>query len=183
MPLLRETALRRTPSLRLERSQTGPAVFCRTGQKSETLKGEREVKVIIDTADFAVGQSRGLAGMTMRIERPDHRMCEQGHPLGPVGVITAFNFAVAIWSWNLLIALVAGDTVIWKPSSEAILTAIATMKTIWPVLERNELPPGTLSLVIGNRAEVGDTLIRDRRIALISATDRIRMPVPVRPGW
>ena len=138
-------------------------------------EGEGEVQEMIDMADFAVGQSRILYGATMHSERPDHRMYEQWHPLGPVGVITAFNFPVAVWSWNALIALAAGDTVIWKPSSKAILTAIATMKIVWPVLERNGLPAGILNLVIGNREEVGDALIHDRRVPLISATGSVRM--------
>ena len=126
-------------------------------------------------ADFAVGQSRILYGVTMHSERPDHRMYEQWHPLGPVGVITAFNFPVAVWSWNALIALAAGDTVIWKPSSKAVVSAIATMKVVWPVLERNGLPPGVLNLVIGGRGEVGDALIHDQRVPLISATGSVRM--------
>jgi aldehyde dehydrogenase (NAD+) len=111
----------------------------------------------------------------MHSERPDHRMYEQWHPLGPVGVITAFNFPVAVWSWNALIALVAGDTVIWKPSSKAALTAIAVMKIVWPVLRRNNLPEGILSLLAGGRDAVGDPLINDQRVPLISATGSVRM--------
>ena len=138
-------------------------------------EAEGEVQEMIDMADFAVGQSRMLYGLTMPSERSEHRMYEQWHPLGPVGVITTFNFPVAVWSWNALIALVCGDTVIWKPSSKAALTAIATMKIIWPVLRNNDLPDGVLNLVIGDRKTVGEALIRDTRIPLISATGSVSM--------
>jgi aldehyde dehydrogenase (NAD+) len=138
-------------------------------------EAEGEVQEMIDIADFAVGQSRMLYGLTMHSERPAHRMYEQWHPLGPVGVITAFNFPVAVWSWNALIAMVCGDTVIWKPSSKAVLTAIATMKIIWPVLKDNDLPDGILNLVIGDRKTIGETLIRDTRVPLISATGSVGM--------
>lgn len=138
-------------------------------------EAEGEVQEMIDMADFAVGQSRMLYGLTMPSERSEHRMYEQWHPLGPVGVITAFNFPVAVWSWNALVALVCGDTVIWKPSSKAALTAIATMKIIWPVLRDNDLPDGVLNLVIGDRETVGEALIRDTRVPLISATGSVRM--------
>jgi aldehyde dehydrogenase (NAD+) len=130
---------------------------------------------MIDIADFAVGQSRMLYGLTMHSERPEHRMYEQWHPLGPVSVITAFNFPGAVWSWNALIALVCGDTVIWKPSSKAALSAIAIMKIIWPVLQHNNLPDGILNLVIGDRKTVGEKLIHDSRIPLISATGSVGM--------
>ena len=159
--------------LRDRKKELGALVSLETGKIR--AEGEGEVQEMIDMADFAVGQSRILYGAAMHSERSDHRMYEQWHPLGPVGVITAFNFPVAVWSWNALIALAAGDTVIWKPSSKAILTAIATMRIVWPVLERNDLPPGILGLVIGDRAEVGDALIHDRRIPLISATGSVRM--------
>ncbi|MDH3883269.1 MAG: aldehyde dehydrogenase family protein, partial [Desulfobacterales bacterium] len=138
-------------------------------------EAEGEVQEMIDIADFAVGQSRMLYGLTMHSERSEHRMYEQWHPLGPVGVITAFNFPVAVWSWNALIAMVCGDTVIWKPSSKAALTAIATMKVIWPVLKDNGLPDGILNLVIGERKTVGEELIHDSRIPLISATGSVVM--------
>jgi aldehyde dehydrogenase (NAD+) len=137
------------------------------------IRVEGEVQEMIDIADFAVGQSRMLYGLTMPSERTRHRMYEQWHPLGPVGVITAFNFPVAVWSWNAFIALVCGDTVIWKPSSKAALTAVATMKIIWPLLKRNGLPDGILNLVIGERNSVGEALIQDRRIPLISATGSV----------
>ncbi len=160
-------------TLRARKEELGALVSLETGKIR--AEGEGEVQEMIDMADFAVGQSRILYGATMHSERPDHRMYEQWHPLGPVGVITAFNFPVAVWSWNALIALAAGDTVIWKPSSKAVLTAIATMKIIWPVLEQNGLPPGILNLVIGSRDEVGDALIHDRRVPLISSTGSVSM--------
>jgi aldehyde dehydrogenase (NAD+) len=138
-------------------------------------EAEGEVQEMIDIADFAVGQSRMLYGLTMHSERSEHRMYEQWHPLGSVGVITAFNFPVAVWSWNAFIAMVCGDTVIWKPSSKAALAAIATMKIIWPVLKDNGLPEGTLNLVIGDRKAIGEKLIQDTRIPLISATGSVAM--------
>ncbi|MGW8187988.1 MAG: aldehyde dehydrogenase family protein, partial [Desulfobacterales bacterium] len=160
-------------SLRLRKKELGALISLETGKIR--AEGEGEVQEMIDIADFALGQSRMLYGLSMHSERPDHRMYEQWHPLGPVGVITAFNFPVAVWSWNALIALVAGDTVIWKPSSKAALTAIAVMKIVWPVLRRNNLPEGILSLLVGGRDAVGDPLINDQRVPLISATGSVRM--------
>jgi aldehyde dehydrogenase (NAD+) len=138
-------------------------------------EAEGEVQEMIDICDFAVGQSRMLYGLSMHSERPRHRMYEQYHPLGPIGVITAFNFPVAVWSWNAMIGLVAGDTVIWKPSSKAALTALAATKIIGNVLQENDLPEGILNLVIGSRDEVGEKLIADRRLPLISATGSVAM--------
>jgi len=138
-------------------------------------EAEGEVQEMIDMADFAVGLSRMLYGVTMPSERPGHRMYEQWHPLGPVGVITAFNFPVAVWSWNAFIALVCGDTVIWKPSSKAALSAVAAMSLIWPVLKENDLPDGILNLVAGPGPSIGEAMIQDRRIPLISATGSVRM--------
>jgi len=160
-------------ALRARKQQLGAIVSLDVGKIR--AEGEGEVQEMIDVADFAVGQSRMLYGLSMHSERPDHRMYEQWHPLGPVGVITAFNFPVAVWSWNALIALVAGDTVIWKPSSKAALTAIAVMKTVWPVLEANGVPEGVLNLLIGDRDTVGESLIADRRVPLISATGSVPM--------
>jgi aldehyde dehydrogenase (NAD+) len=102
-------------------------------------------------------------------------MYEQWHPLGPVGVITSFNFPTAVWSWNAMLALIAGDTVIWKPSSKVPLSAIATMNLVWRVLQENRLPEGICNLVIGNRQEIGEALIRDERVPLISATGSVTM--------
>jgi aldehyde dehydrogenase (NAD+) len=130
---------------------------------------------MIDIADFAVGQSRMLYGLSMHSERPAHRMYEQWHPLGPVGVITAFNFPLAVWSWNAMIALIAGDTVIWKPSKKASMCAVAVMKVLWKVLRDNGLPDGILNVVIGDRGSVGNLMAHDSRIPLISATGSVAM--------
>jgi aldehyde dehydrogenase (NAD+) len=139
-----------------------------------TAEGQGEVQEMIDIADFAVGLSRQLYGLTMASERPQHRMIEQWHPLGPVGVITAFNFPAAVWSWNALIAAVCGDVVIWKPSSKTALTAIAIHNIIAPVLEEHGLR-GVFNLVIGSGAQVGEAMIADPRLPLISATGSTRM--------
>ena len=138
-------------------------------------EGEGEVQEMVDMADFAAGQSRMLYGLSMHSERPRHRMYEQWHPLGPVGVITSFNFPLAVWSWNAMLALIAGDPVIWKPSSKTPLTAIAVMKIVWRVFKANNLPEGILNLIIGGRKEVGEAMIDDSRIPLISATGSIAM--------
>jgi len=137
-------------------------------------EGLGEVQESIDMADLAVGMSRQLCGQTMHSERPGHRMYEQWHPLGPIGVITAFNFPNAVWAWNAMVALAAGDTVIWKPSLKAPLTAIATHKLLDEVLQANGWG-GVLGLVIGSDAEVGETMIHDGRLPLISATGSTRM--------
>ena len=117
----------------------------------------------------------------MPSERPGHRIYEQWHPLGPVGVITAFNFPLAVWSWNAFLALVCGDTVVWKPSSKAALSAVAVMNLIWPVLKKNDLPDGILNLVVGAGPSIGEAMIQDRRIPLISATGSVRMGRHVGP--
>ena len=138
-------------------------------------EGEGEVQEMIDMADFAVGQSRMLYGLSMHSERPGHRMYEQWHPLGPVGVITSFNFPVAVWAWNAMIALIAGDTVVWKPSSKTPLTAIAVMKIVWRILRQNGLPQGILNIAIGSRRDVGEAMIHDPRLPLVSATGSVAM--------
>ena len=160
-------------ALRRHKKELGALVSLEVGKIR--AEGEGEVQEMIDIADFSVGQSRMLYGLSMHSERPGHRMLEQWHPLGPVGVITAFNFPVAVWAWNAMIALVAGDTVVWKPSSKAFLSAIATMNIAWQVLHENKLPDGILNIIIGNRDEVGEPLLRDRRVPLISATGSVRM--------
>jgi aldehyde dehydrogenase (NAD+) len=137
-------------------------------------EGLGEVQEMIDIADFAVGLSRQLYGLTMHSERPRHRMYEQWHPLGIVGVITAFNFPVAVWSWNALIAAVCGDVVVWKPSPETPLTAIAVQKICHRVLERHGWT-GVFNLLIGEVDVVGERLLKDRRIPLISATGSTAM--------
>jgi len=137
-------------------------------------EGEGEVQEMIDVADYAVGLSRQLYGLTMASERPFHRLYEQWHPLGPIGVITAFNFPVAVWSWNAFIAAVCGDVVVWKPSSKTPLCALAVMNLIAPVVESHGLQ-GVFNLVIGSGREVGQTMIEDRRLPLISATGSCEM--------
>ncbi len=137
-------------------------------------EGLGEVQEMIDICDFAVGQSRMLYGKTMHSERPEHRMYEQWHPLGPVGVISAFNFPVAVYSWNAMIAAVCGDTVIWKGSEKTPLCSIAVQNIIAEVLKENDLPEGIFSMITGG-PEVGEWLTSDERIPLISATGSIRM--------
>ncbi|REL24840.1 aldehyde dehydrogenase family protein [Rhodohalobacter sp. SW132] len=137
-------------------------------------EGLGEVQEMIDICDFAVGQSRMMYGKTMHSERPQHRMYEQWHPLGPVGVISAFNFPVAVYSWNAMIAAVCGDTVIWKGSEKTPLCGVAVQNITAEVLKENDLPEGIFSLITGAR-EVGEWLAEDERIPLISATGSIRM--------
>ena len=136
-------------------------------------EGEGEVQEMIDIADFAVGLSRTIGGATLPSERPDHRMFEQWHPLGPVGVITAFNFPVAVWSWNALVAAICGDTIVWKPSEKTPLTAIAVQKICNRVLEPEGLAV-VFNLCCGG-IETGELLAADERLPLISATGSCRM--------
>ena len=138
-------------------------------------EGEGEVQEMIDICDFATGLSRQLYGLTMKSERPDHRMFEQWHPLGVVGVITAFNFPVAVWSWNAAIAAVCGDSVVWKPASKTPLTAIACIKIAEAVCRENEVDPAIFSLTVGPGSTVGERLLHDRRVPLISATGSCQM--------
>ncbi|MGA2595282.1 MAG: aldehyde dehydrogenase family protein, partial [Bryobacteraceae bacterium] len=132
-------------------------------------EGQGEVQEMIDVADFAVGLSRQLYGLTMHSERPGHRMYEQWHPLGVVGVISAFNFPVAVWAWNAMIAAVCGDCVLWKPSSDTPLTAIAVQKISNRVFARHGLK-GVFNLVIGRGDPVGEAMLHDARVPLISFT-------------
>jgi aldehyde dehydrogenase (NAD+) len=137
-------------------------------------EGKGEVQEMIDIADFAVGLSRQLYGLAMHSERPQHRMYEQWHPLGVIGVISAFNFPVAVWSWNALLAAVCGDCVLWKPSPKTPLTAIAVQNICNKVLQRHGWQ-GVFTLIIGEDAVVGKALLEDRRIPLVSATGSTRM--------
>ncbi len=137
-------------------------------------EGLGEVQEMIDICDFAVGQSRQLYGKTMKSERPKHRMYEQWHPLGICGVISAFNFPVAVYSWNAMIAAVCGDVVIWKGSEKTPLCGVAVQNIIAEVLRENDLPEGIFNLVTGGR-ETGEWMTEDERIPLISATGSIRM--------
>lgn len=136
-------------------------------------EGLGEVQEMIDIADFAVGLSRQLHGFTMHSERPLHRMYEQYHPLGPVAVITAFNFPVAVWAWNAMLALVCGDTVIWKPSSKVQLCAVAVHNIIKDVLREQEVPEGTVCLVAGTSRHIGDDFLADKRLPLVSCTGSV----------
>ena len=133
-------------------------------------EGLGEVQEMIDICDFAVGLSRQLYGFTMHSERTDHRMYEQYHPLGVVGVISAFNFPVAVWSWNAMIGLVCGDTIVWKPSSKVLLCAIGVHSIITRVLKDNGVPEGTVNLVATSSAYLGDEMFKDPGLPLISFT-------------
>lgn len=137
-------------------------------------EGYGEVQEMIDICDFAVGLSRQLHGLTMHSERPAHRMYEQYHPLGIVGIISAFNFPVAVWSWNTMLAWICGDVCVWKPSEKTPLTAVACQKIIGEVFSKNQVPEGVSCLVTGGR-EVGEWLSADPRIPLVSATGSTRM--------
>ncbi|MBK8489861.1 MAG: aldehyde dehydrogenase family protein [Saprospirales bacterium] len=136
-------------------------------------EGLGEVQEMIDICDFAVGLSRQLYGLTMHSERPSHRMYEQWHPLGIVGIISAFNFPVAVWSWNAAIAWVCGDVTVWKPSSKVPLCAVACQNLLNSVLRKNNVPEGVSSILVGN--PVGDLMNNDKRIPLVSFTGSTRI--------
>lgn len=138
-------------------------------------EGQGEVQEMIDICEFAVGLSRQLYGLTIATERPNHRMMETWHPAGVVGVISAFNFPVAVWSWNAAVALVCGDPVVWKPSDKAPLTALATQALLERAIKKfGDAPEGLVGLLIG-RADIGQILVDDRRVAIVSATGSTRM--------
>lgn len=143
-------------------------------------EGLGEVQEMIDICDLAVGLSRQLHGVTIATERPGHRMMEQWHPLGVVGVISAFNFPVAVWSWNTALALVCGDAVVWKPSEKTLLTALACQALLAEAARRVGAPADVSQVLLGGR-EVGEALVDDRRVALISATGSTRMGKAVAP--
>jgi aldehyde dehydrogenase (NAD+) len=159
--------------LREMKSELGALVTLEMGKIG--AEGEGEVQEMIDICDFATGLSRQLYGLTMHSERPDHRMYEQWHPLGVVGVISAFNFPVAVWSWNVAIAAVCGDASVWKPASGTPLTAIACIKLARQVCIENDVDPAIFSLVVGPGRTVGEKLLADTRIPLVSATGSCRM--------
>jgi aldehyde dehydrogenase (NAD+) len=138
-------------------------------------ESEGEVQEMIDICDFAVGLSRQLHGLTIASERPQHRMMEQWHPLGIVGIISAFNFPVAVWAWNSVLAAVCGDATLWKPSSRTPLCAIAAIRIAERVCRANSIDPAVFSLTIGGREAVGEKMARDWRIPLVSATGSTRM--------
>jgi aldehyde dehydrogenase (NAD+) len=158
--------------LRTLKAPLGALVSYEMGKSLQ--EGLGEVQEMIDICDFAVGLSRQLHGLTMHSERPGHRMYEQYHPLGIVGIISAFNFPVAVWSWNTALALICGDVCVWKPSEKTPLCGVACQKILADVLEENSIPAGVSSLINGDYA-VGEWMTEDPRMALISATGSIRM--------
>jgi aldehyde dehydrogenase (NAD+) len=159
-------------ALRRYKEPLGKLVSYEMGKSLQ--EGYGEVQEMIDICDFAVGLSRQLHGLTMHSERPGHRMYEQWHPLGIVGVISAFNFPVAVWSWNAMLAWACGDVVVWKPSEKTPLCAIACQKIVAQVFQENNVPEGVSVLVTGER-ELGERLAADNRIPLVSATGSTRM--------
>jgi aldehyde dehydrogenase (NAD+) len=154
--------------LRERQDELGALVTVEMGKILKEGKGE--VQEMVDICDFAVGLSRQLYGLTMPSERPDHHMREQWHPLGVVGVISAFNFPVAVWSWNAALAAVCGDSTLWKPASQTPLTAIAVTKIAAAVCEENGVDPAIFSLFIGKGSTVGERLLHDGRVPLVSCT-------------
>jgi len=158
--------------LRLKKEALGKLVSYEMGKSYQEDLGE--VQEMIDICDFAVGLSRQLHGLTMHSERPGHRMYEQYHPLGIVGIISAFNFPVAVWAWNTALAWICGDVCVWKPSEKAPLCGIACQRIIAEVLAENNLPEG-ISCLINGDYKVGEFMAKDTRIPLISATGSTRM--------
>lgn len=159
--------------LRKNKAELGKLVSYEMGKIEQ--EGLGEVQEMIDICDFAVGLSRQLYGLTMHSERFKHRMYEQWHPLGIIGVISAFNFPVAVWAWNAMLAMVCGDVVVWKPSSKVMLCAIAVHNIIAKVLAKNNVPEGVLNLVAASSKYVGDNFLADKRVPLISATGSTRV--------
>lgn len=158
--------------LRLHKQDLGMLVSYEMGKSLQ--EGLGEVQEMIDICDFAVGLSRQLHGLTMHSERPGHRMYEQYHPLGIVGIISAFNFPVAVWSWNTMLAWVCGDVCIWKPSEKTPLCAVACQHIVSKVFRKNQVPEGVNNLIVGGR-EAGEWMSADARVALVSATGSTRM--------
>lgn len=159
-------------ALRTYKEPLGKLVSYEMGKSLQ--EGYGEVQEMIDICDFVVGLSRQLHGFTMHSERPGHRMYEQYHPLGIVGIISAFNFPVAVWSWNTMLAWVCGDVCVWKPSEKAPLCGVACQNIIAEVFKKNNVPEGVCGLIIGGR-EVGEWMAADTRIPLVSATGSTRM--------
>lgn len=180
-PVRGEIVRRIGHALREKKDDLGTLVTLEMGKIKP--EGDGEVQECIDIADFAVGLSRQFGGPTLPSERKDHRMMEQWHPLGTVGVITAFNFPVAVWAWNALLAAVCGDAVLWKPSLATPLCAIAINRVAQDVMREQDLfkptgdvkPEDVFSLVIGRDQDIGDAMTSDRRLPLISATGSCRM--------
>ena len=159
-------------ALRQKKAALGKLVSYEMGKSYQ--EGLGEVQEMIDICDFAVGLSRQLHGLTMHSERPSHRMYEQYHPLGIVGIISAFNFPVAVWSWNTMLAWVCGDPCIWKPSEKAPLCSIACQNIVNDVFSKNNVPEG-ISCIVNGDYRVGELMTNDKRVPLISATGSIRM--------
>src|SRR5258708_2608626 len=159
-------------ALRLNKTALGKLVSYEMGKSLQ--EGYGEVQEMIDICDFAVGLSRQLHGLTMHSERPAHRMYEQSHPLGIVGIISAFNFPVAVWSWNSMLAWVCGNVCIWKPSEKTPLCALACQSIAASVFAANNVPEGVSGLVTGGR-ETGEWLAADSRMPLLSPTGSTRM--------
>jgi aldehyde dehydrogenase (NAD+) len=159
--------------LRVYKDALGKLVTYEMGKSLQ--EGWGEVQEMIDICDFAVGQSRQLYGFTMHSERENHRMYDQYHPLGIVATISAFNFPVAVWSWNAMIATICGDTNLWKPSSKTPLTAIAVQNILADVIKEYKLPEGLFSLVVGRGSTVGEKLVNDKKIPLVSITGSSRV--------
>jgi len=160
-------------ALRAIKTELGTLITLETGKSLQ--EGLGEVQEMIDICEFAVGLSRQLYGKTMSSERLEHRLYEQYHPLGPVGIISAFNFPAAVWSWNAMIAAVCGDTTLWKPSSQTPLTAIAIQHLLGRIIEHNQLPEGLFNLVVGAGATVGEQLLHDQQLPLVSITGSTRV--------
>jgi aldehyde dehydrogenase (NAD+) len=159
-------------ALRKYKQPLGQLVSYEMGKSLQ--EGLGEVQEMIDICDFAVGLSRQLYGLTMHSERPSHRMYEQWHPLGTVGIISAFNFPVAVWSWNAMLAWICGDVCIWKPSEKTPLSAVACFNILKDVLKKNNVPEGVSCMINGDR-KVGEWLTKSKSVALISATGSTRM--------
>ena len=172
-PVRGDTVRRLGNALREFKHELGQLVTLETGKI--IAEGEGEVQEMIDICDFAVGQSRMLYGLTIQSERPSHRLMEQWHPLGVVAVITAFNFPVAVWSWNAALAAVCGDATVWKASEKTPLTAIAVTKIAERVCRETGADPAIFTLLMGDRNTVGQKLTDDPRIALVSATGSTNM--------
>jgi aldehyde dehydrogenase (NAD+) len=176
-PVRGETVRRLGNALRDFKHELGQLVTLESGKI--LAEGEGEVQEMIDICDLAVGQSRMLYGLTIQSERPSHRLMEQWHPLGVVAVISAFNFPVAVWSWNAALAAVCGDATIWKPSEKTPLTAIAVTKIAERVCRETGADPAIFTLMIGDGPSIGQKLAADRRIPLVSATGSVRMGLDV----
>ena len=159
-------------ALREKKQELGQLVSYEMGKSLQ--EGLGEVQEMIDICDFAVGLSRQLYGLTMHSERPSHRMYEQWHPLGIVGIISAFNFPVAVWAWNSMIAMVCGNVCIWKPSEKTPLCAVACQNILHKVLKANNVPEG-ISCMINGDYKVGEYMTTDKQVALVSATGSTRM--------